>query len=60
MGQFGFFTLGSQIASLTILGWKMKIPDIVGAGRQGYIFAKRNQPGLKNIFTKNAWQCILK
>ena len=38
----------------------MKIPDIVGAGRQGYIFAKRNQPGLKKYFHKKRMTMHLK
>ena len=53
-GRICFFTLESQIVCLIFLGQKMKNTDIVRAGRQGYIFLKRNQPGLKNIFTKNA------
>ena len=38
----------------------MKNPDIVRAGRQGYIFAKRNQPGLKKYFHKKRMTMHLK
>ena len=38
----------------------MKNPDIVRAGRQGYIIAKRNQPGLKKYFHKKRMTMHLK